>query len=203
MTYAAIAAGELADVELAEADARAVREAIEARQKLASENRGLVACALRKLGLPRDDEDLWSAGLLGLTRAAQHYNPERGFKFSTYGFYCARREILNELRTRNRWRRETCSTDLSDPGNMVEAVAAAPEENDPGRDLAADLARAIEEADLTTNERTAIRARFFQGKTLEEVGEELGVSRERARQIQNRGLAMLRAAAENLAVWLE
>jgi DNA-directed RNA polymerase sigma subunit (sigma70/sigma32) len=52
-------------------------------------------------------------------------------------------------------------------------------------------------ADLATNEATVLRLRFgLSGEppqTLEAVGRRLGVSRERARQIESAGLRKLRA----------
>ena len=45
---------------------------------------------------------------------------------------------------------------------------------------------------LTTREESVIRARFYDGKTLDEIGLELGVSRDRIRQIEAKGLEKLR-----------
>ena len=54
-------------------------------QPLAEENLGLVhLCANRFRGKGIEYEDLYSAGCLGLVKAAKGFDPERGVKFSTY-----------------------------------------------------------------------------------------------------------------------
>ena len=60
------------------------------------------------------------------------------------------------------------------------------------------LAQAVEEAlgELTDREQEVVRLRFGlddgQARTLEEVGKEFGVTRERIRQIESKTLAKLR-----------
>ena len=58
---------------------------------------------------------------------------------------------------------------------------------------------------LTAREERIIRERFFNGKTLEEVGQTFSVTRDRIRQIQNKALRKLRAPkrAEMLRDFLE
>ena len=60
-------------------------------------------------------------------------------------------------------------------------------------------------ATLTAREELVIRERFFNGKTLEEVGQTFSVTRDRIRQIQNKALRKLRAPkrAEMLRDFLE
>lgn len=57
-----------------------------------------------------------------------------------------------------------------------------------------DLRKALDDAlmKLTEKEATVLRARFFEGKTLEEVSEMFDVTRERIRQIETRALRKLR-----------
>lgn len=50
---------------------------------------------------------------------------------------------------------------------------------------------------LSMYERKALEARFIKGKTLEAVGLELSLSKERVRQIQDRGLKKLRDLSES------
>jgi hypothetical protein len=48
-------------------------------------NLGLVGWVLGKAGTPeREWDDSWQDGVLGLCRAAQLFDPDRGFRFSTY-----------------------------------------------------------------------------------------------------------------------
>ena len=45
------------------------------------------------------DEDIVQCGMLGLCKAANHWNPDKS-KFSTYAWKCIRNEINNEFRNR-------------------------------------------------------------------------------------------------------
>lgn len=55
------------------------------RDELITENLGLVgSCASRFLGKGVDYEDLYSAGCIGLIHAADRFNKDLGFAFSTY-----------------------------------------------------------------------------------------------------------------------
>lgn len=55
------------------------------REVTVSENLGLVhACAGRFRGRGIEYDDLFQAGCIGLIKAADHFDPELGYKFSTY-----------------------------------------------------------------------------------------------------------------------
>jgi RNA polymerase sigma factor for flagellar operon FliA len=45
-----------------------------------------------------DEDNLESAGVLGLVEAAQHFDPERGVQFKTYAYTRIRGAVLDELR---------------------------------------------------------------------------------------------------------
>ncbi len=65
------------------------------RNRLVSENLGLVhSCCRRFVGRGIEYEDLFQAGCLGLIRAAEGYDIERGATFSTYAYPA----ILGEIR---------------------------------------------------------------------------------------------------------
>lgn len=65
------------------------------REKLITENMGLVhACAGKFRGKGVEYDDLFQAGCVGLVKAADGYEPERGFAFSTYAVPV----ILGEIR---------------------------------------------------------------------------------------------------------
>lgn len=62
---------------------------------LVTDNLGLVhLCARRFLGRGIDYDDLFQAGCVGLVKAAEHFEPERGLRFSTYAVPV----ILGEIR---------------------------------------------------------------------------------------------------------
>ncbi len=65
------------------------------RDEFIAENIGLVrACARRFQGRGMEYDDLFQAGCMGLVKAADHFEPERGLKFSTYAVPV----ILGEMR---------------------------------------------------------------------------------------------------------
>lgn len=67
----------------------------EKREKLIGENYGLVhACANKLRGKGIDYDDLFQAGCIGLIKAADNFDEERGFAFSTYAVPV----ILGEIR---------------------------------------------------------------------------------------------------------
>lgn len=69
------------------------------RDTLISDNLGLVhACANRFRGKGVDYDDLFSAGCLGLVKAADGFRPELGFAFSTYAVPAVLGEIKRLFR---------------------------------------------------------------------------------------------------------
>lgn len=46
------------------------------------------------------DEDVIQAGMLGLVKSAQHFNPDKS-KFSTYAGVIIKNEIIRELKSRS------------------------------------------------------------------------------------------------------
>jgi len=78
---------------------RALRRIVSANLRL------VVTVALRYLRrlkhLAHDPMDLVQAGNLGLLRAAEKYDPTRGYKFSTYGYWWIRQAINRHLQEHN------------------------------------------------------------------------------------------------------
>ena len=68
---------------------------MENRGKFVERNVGLVRSLVpRFLGRGNEYDDLFQAGCVGLMKAAEHFDPDRGFKFSTYAVPV----ILGEMR---------------------------------------------------------------------------------------------------------
>ena len=74
---------------------QAVVEQAASRESLISDNLGLVhSCANRFRGRGVEYDDLFQAGCVGLIKAADGFDPSRGFAFSTYAVPV----ILGEIR---------------------------------------------------------------------------------------------------------
>jgi len=76
------------------------------REKLILDNMRLVYFMYEKLQkndiTVRYKEDLISEGMVGLCKAANSYDPDRGVRFTTYSSMCIRNEMLMFLRKLNR-----------------------------------------------------------------------------------------------------
>ncbi len=159
-----------------------------------------------------DSDDLVQAAMLGLHRAAQTFDPDRA-SWSTYGMTWARssvrRYIYQHRRTvsypvyrQERSNAETPPRELSldapvggeaDGRSWHErhaANATCPEEAAAANERNERLEAAL--AELPERQARIIRGRL-RGLRLVDLGEELGVSRERIRQLEANALDALRA----------
>lgn len=169
------------------------------------------------IGGSLEAEDLIQAGALGLMRAIEKFDPERGVQFSTYGTQWVRqavqRLIANQRRTIRTpvWALDAARR-MGTPVPLDGLALDAPlRSDDPTGDtwlatLVADDDPAAGDDDehrrklvaealgqLPARTKGILVARFWGGQTLAQIAEPLGISRERVRQIAELGLAELRA----------
>lgn len=149
-----------------------------------------------------DFADLVSEGNMALLRSVDKFDCGRGFKFSTY----ACRAIIKAFSrqgikfSKYRQRFPTDFDPALEKSNHLETLRATHE-----RESADEVKHIVltNRADLTDVERTVINHRFALETganqpplTLEQVGQIIGVTKERVRQIQNKALEKLRLALE-------
>jgi len=177
------------------------KEAIETKNLLLRSNlRLVVAVAKKYIGSTGDLFEKVSEGNLSLMRAVEKFDYTRGFKFSTYATWAIKKNYIraysNEIKQSDRFRT-----------GQEEVLDASPgHRSDPTIQLAAQRRREDQVSGimerLTDRERQIISSRFGIGSgrepmTLKDVGVELGVSKERVRQIEARAMQKLREAAVN------
>jgi len=80
----------------------AILRANKARQKIIASNIRLVAYVANKVlnnyrDKPLDISDLIQEGVIGLNRAIDKFQPEKGFKFSTYAYYWIKQAITRSI----------------------------------------------------------------------------------------------------------
>jgi RNA polymerase sigma factor (sigma-70 family) len=144
-------------------------------------------------------EELASEGQFTLLRAIARFDPERGFRFSTYAMHAIRRRLLRFIRQRQRQAAVSWSSDAAPLDTRRWSIAYEQ------RIQAATAAVERLLAQLSSRERYVVRSRYgwgqeFEPRTLREIAAELGVSRERVRQLEERSLRKLRNLASTLDV---
>ncbi len=183
------------------------RVARRARSVLIRANGGLVvAMAGRFRRRPIEMSELISEGNLTLVRCVDRFDASRGIRFSTYA---CRSILVSCARAADRAARQRTAFPASydpelDRSDELDRQRAAIEEE------CVDELRAIlfeNAADLSDVERRVLKARFAlgrkstrrrprHGQTLYQIGDRLGVSKERVRQIQNQALDKLRTVLD-------
>lgn len=142
-----------------------------------------------------DRDDLLSEAMYGLVQAAERFDPWRGFRFSTYACHAIRRSMTRGNRRASAYRRRFPV--------QYDASFERPYHPEEGRDLYVErLQRALDRnlGELTDLESRILASRFPPGNrrrsTLQEIGEAVGLSKERVRQLQNSALNKLREVLE-------
>ena len=150
-----------------------------------------------------DFDDVFSNGMSALLRCVRAFDVARGLKFSTLAVLAIRRDFYS-----NRPRALKRGSDWRQTGmDYADGVASIKECGRLAfRDDAAFLGELIDAnvADRTPKEQQVIRDRFGLGggecRTLEEIGVDLGITKERVRQIQLKTLVKLREALSPLVL---
>jgi len=177
-----------------------LKQAERARDQIFRSNMRLVVSIIKKCVTPGVTfDELLSDGCLTLMHAIEKFDYARGFRFSTYAYHSisnyAYRKIANRRKERTRFKQvgeERSLEELQEQKNplMVSAV---------WDELSELLTQTIETLDK--REQFIVRSRFALGKhrkiqTFQKLADELGISKERVRQLEQRAVAKLRALAE-------
>lgn len=180
-----------------------------ARNELIERNLRLVAHIVKKYThADRDTDDLISIGTIGLIKAVDTYNREKGIRLATYASRCIDNELLMMLRSSKKQSRDVY---LSEPigsdkeGNEINLldICVAPEV-----DVVEELTRREDieklygfvERVLNDREKMIIRMRYGLGNgkemTQRELAEQMDISRSYVSRIEKRALGKLRGEFE-------
>jgi RNA polymerase sigma factor (sigma-70 family) len=179
---------------------RLQKEALALKNQIIRANlRLVVSIAKRHLGSSNSFDELVSDGNMSLIRAVEKFDYARGNKFSTYASWAIMknyaRSIPDEHVQRDRF--------VTGHEEMFEATAdersTEHEHESQLRQMRDSIARILEKLD--ERERSIIVSRFGldeagEPHTLEQVGNELGVTKERVRQLEVRAMDKLRQFAD-------
>ena len=172
-------------------------EAAAAREKIVAANLRLVSALAHKYSNSLVDyDDLLSEGHVILVNAVDKFDFSRGFRFSTYATHAVQRHFFRLLhRSQRRRQRETMTP------NEVLADVLPEREHEPTLDyrVAELLIQRFEDC-LDDRERSILLQRFGltsgpSAETLKSVAENLGLSKERVRQLQIRAIEKLQDLA--------
>lgn len=166
------------------------------REYIVEKNLGLVYTMIGLSGTKkRDDDDLLSDAMYGLFQAVDHFNPWKGYRFSTYACTAIGRLLRRQGRREVNYRQVF---PIQNDGSL-EAIVDMPDPRNDQTGLFVDrLNRALEQnlGNLTELESTILALRFPTGNkdslTFLEIGKSVGLSKERVRQVQNNALEKLR-----------
>ena len=141
-------------------------------------------------------DELMSESHEVVLRAVGKFDPDRGFRFSTYLTHAMRRQLLRFLQRRQRDRQRMIASPDDTALPETRRWTLAYEQRVAGN--VHDVERFLME--LKPRDRYVIRSRFgwgqeFEPRTLQEIAAELGVTRERVRQLEQRALKKLTAMA--------
>ncbi|MDD5952296.1 MAG: RNA polymerase sporulation sigma factor SigK [Oscillospiraceae bacterium] len=181
-----------------------------ARSQLIEHNLRLVAHVMKKYyAMPYDQNDLISIGTIGLIKAIDTFQPEKGIRLSSYAARCVENEILMYFRSARKTAQDVSMhepIDTDKDGNALSLLDTLASGDNIAEDLDQKISiekmkRAILE-DLTERERTIILLRYGllpETKPLaqREVAAKLGISRSYVSRIEKKVLNQLRKRIES------
>jgi len=177
----------------------------EAREILILRNMRLVAHVVKKYqGTGYDTEDLISVGTIGLIKAVNTFNLEKGARLATYAAKCVENEVLMLLRASKKYSREVSLYEpigVDKDGEAVSLVDVIEMDNkEVLEDLILDqdvkeLYEAFERC-LKGQEKTVIGLRYGlfgkRPRTQREIAGMLGISRSYVSRIEKKALGKLK-----------
>jgi RNA polymerase sigma factor (sigma-70 family) len=165
----------------------------------AKDHFGLVGSISKKYikkGERIEDSEVFSDGLVGLTRAMERFDTSRGLQFSTFAYYCIRNEICKGLKERQKGVHSTIRIDWSD--SEIDMPARSEEEPyfvKAGKIITEILKELPTNTNSEKKNKKILEDYYLDERVLREIGEDFGVCKERVRQRREKALLDLKAIA--------
>lgn len=167
------------------------------REYIVEQNLGLVYSMIGRFGSRHmDEDDLQSEAMFALSRAVDRFNPWRGYKFSTYACNVIARALMRRGKQETHYRRVF---------PVQHDMSFERPESMPDLDAGLYLERLHRVLDGNLGELTDLETRILSHRfppeheprlTFQEIGNAIGLSKERVRQIQNIALIKLRGVLD-------
>lgn len=181
---------------------------IAARDKIIKSNLKFVASVAKPyIGMGLSYSDLIAEGNLGLMKAMEKFKYEKGYKTISYSVWWIRQTILEALKKRNLLKGdELNNTDIQENENetddeeIVEPENYVDQFNFDNLNVMDDSKVVKNLMDVLTEREKEVISSYFglnstDEMTLEEIGEDFGLTKERIRQIKECALKKLRTEA--------
>jgi RNA polymerase sigma factor (sigma-70 family) len=176
------------------------------RDRVVLGNRKLIYRAVRRrLAVQNLAEDMIGDCQIVLMQAVAAFNPWLGIRFSTYAYTCLVRALSRSAQRMNTdWLARSVSFEALPDGEPMQRAQFSTETHG-AVEIPIDEYLRHEHPLLSEREKLILTHRYLLGEqpanqTLERVGEALGLSKERVRQVQASALSKLRAALAPAAV---
>jgi len=182
----------------------------EARDILIERNLRLVAHVIKKYCFEnRDVDDLLSIGTIGLIKAINTFDPDKGNKLGTYAAKCIDNELLMMLRGEKKRNREVSLNEpigMDKEGNAISFIDVLEEKSENAQsniELSEDIVclRRFVDTVLSKREKEIITLRYgLSGDrplTQKTIGTMFGISRSYVSRIEKRALEKLKKAFDN------
>ena len=200
-----MASQELGDITLSRVSGRSLgriekylARAEDIKRKLIEANLRLVVGVARKHTTSiANVSELVSEGNIALMQAVEKFDYSRGYRFATFASWIIAKDFAHKIPSRIGWLGKAATASLA---NMQRDARAESEVDFEAMERAHRSLAAVIEDNLTERERYIIMNRFGlvgspirkETKTLKQIGEELGLTKERVRQIELIALQKLR-----------
>ena len=141
-----------------------------------------------------EDSELFSDGLLGLAKAIKIFETDKGKKFSTLAVKCIQNEIIQGLRTRNE--KLDIKSFVEVHGDEEVTFEPIDERGSERKELVAEFVAEMLASESTPRSKI-LKQYYLDGKTLEEIGKKLSISREAVRHRIAKALKHFKRKFEN------